>query len=123
MADENIHVDIIKALKKSGYDVATVKEIKLDGKPDEVILAKANSEKRILITADKDFGGIIEHGRLAGKGRIVLLRYKLLNIPLIAKDVQSVLKEVEKDFIDDPGLIVVLSEGRYRLHHHKVKRS
>lgn len=45
------------------------------------------------------------------------------NIPLIAKDVQSVLKEVEKDFIDDPGLIVVLSEGRYRLHHYKAKKS
>ena len=102
--------------------ILSIKEKKLTGHADEVILRKANDEKRILITGDKDFGGIIEHGPLAGKGRIVLLRYKVIKVSLIVRELLSMFKEVEKSFIEDSGLLVVLSEGRYRLHHYHQKR-
>jgi len=122
LADENIHVDIIQALKKAGYNVATIKENNLQGSSDEIVLKKANDEKRVLITGDKDFGGIIEHGPLAGKGRIVLLRYKVIKVSFIIQELLSMIKEVEKSFIEDPGLLVVLSEGRYRLHHYHQEK-
>ena len=122
LADENIHTDIIQALKKAGYNVATVKEKKLVGSADEIVLKEANKENRVLLTADKDFGGIVEYGHLAGKGSIILLRYRAIRISLIVQELLSALKEVEKEFIKDSGLIVVLSEGRYRLHHYQKNK-
>lgn len=116
LADENVHIDIVRALRLSGHDVATVPEIGLIGAEDEIILDAANRNNMILLTADKDFGGILEMGPLFGKGKIILLRYRLINLKRITREITAVLVKLEKTFTETPGLLVVLSEGRYRLH-------
>ena len=116
LADENVHIDIIGELRKVGHDVTTVADIGLIGAEDEIVLEAANRQNRILLTADKDFGGVLEMGPLAGKGRILLLRYHLINIDGIVKDLIAILTELSEEFSKFPGLLVVLSEGRYRLH-------
>jgi predicted nuclease of predicted toxin-antitoxin system len=123
LADENIHIDIVQALKTSGHIVVTVSELSLIGAEDETLLERANRKNMILLTADKDFGGILEMGPLWGKGKIILLRYRLINIDRIIRELTTVLTEIEKTFSKTPGLLVVLSEGRYRLHRPPLKRS
>ncbi|MBL7170682.1 MAG: DUF5615 family PIN-like protein [Candidatus Omnitrophica bacterium] len=121
MADENVHIDIVRELRKVGHDVTTVPNIGLIGAEDEVVLEAANCQNRILLTADKDFGGVLEMGPLAGKGRILLLRYHFINIDRIVKDLIAILTELNEQFSKTPGLLVVLSEGRYRLHRPPEK--
>ena len=93
LADENIHILIIDTLINNGYDVNTVINKNLTGVSDEIILENANNEDRILITMDKDFGGILEFGSLFGKGRIILLRYRIINIEQIKNDIRYVLNK------------------------------
>jgi len=117
LADENIHATLIESLRATGHDVEAVAGTKLTGAPDEQILGAARSDERILLTADKDFGLILEWGPLAGEGRVLLLRYHILNWERIAQDVSEVLARVEGEYKSDPKLLVVLSESGFRVRH------
>lgn len=72
LADENIERAVVKALRKSGHDVAYVAE---DGgsSPDDEVLERARREHRILLTNDKDFGELVFLQRRLTTG-VLLLR-------------------------------------------------
>ena len=55
LADESCDFAVVAALRHAGHDVTTVAEIN-EGVDDEVVLALARSESRVLLTEDKDFG-------------------------------------------------------------------
>ena len=74
LADENIPPALSQALHDASHDIRFVLDLGLQGAPDEAILEAANRDDRILLTADKDFGLILELGALAGKGRVILLK-------------------------------------------------
>ncbi len=117
LADENMPGPLVQALIGAGHDVATVIGLGLQGASDEAVLNASNQDARILMTADKDFGLILESGPLADRGRVMLLRYAILNWERIAREVTSALTIVEKEFRADARLLVVLSEGRCRVRH------
>lgn len=50
--DENVHVDVRRALAEQGYDVATVRDEGLRGHPDVDVLTAAGEEARCLVTLD-----------------------------------------------------------------------
>jgi len=62
LVNENIAATVIQELRHRGHDVLSAKE-SMRGAPDDVILARAQAEKRLLITQDKDFG---ELARVSG---------------------------------------------------------
>lgn len=51
-----------------------VSDIGLRGAPDEMVLAAADEDSRILITADTDFGTLLALSRAAKPGVILLRR-------------------------------------------------
>ena len=116
LADENVHSGVVTSLREAGHDVVTVIESGLQGKRDRDVLDAANADSRILLTADKDFGAILEFGTLAGHGQVLLLRYRLVDPTKMAADLIAVLTRLQTDFERALGLIVVLSEGKYRVH-------
>jgi predicted nuclease of predicted toxin-antitoxin system len=115
LADENIPLALTQALRTASHDIQTVHDLGLRGFPDEEILDAANKEGRILLTADRDFGLILELGPLAGRGKVILLRYQILNWDKIAKELTATLEATGKDFASSSALLVVLSEGQYRI--------
>ena len=72
IVDECIGISIVQWLRNKKYDVVSVIEC-MAGVPDEVVLAKAVQENRILITADKDFGDLVFHQAAEHCG-IILIR-------------------------------------------------
>ncbi len=72
LADENIHAGMVEWLRSADHDVIYAAEA-MSGDPDEILLATARREKRILVTDDKDFGELVFHRRLANQG-ILLIR-------------------------------------------------
>jgi predicted nuclease of predicted toxin-antitoxin system len=74
LADENVHGDVIHGLREAHCEVFSVQDIGLSGHKDREILEYAEKQALILISGDKDFGGLIEFGALWGRGRVVLLR-------------------------------------------------
>ncbi|OGX02787.1 MAG: hypothetical protein A2Y00_08210 [Omnitrophica WOR_2 bacterium GWF2_43_52] len=74
MANVNIEKPVVDSLLKKGFDVKWVTDI--DKKmPDTRVCEIANSENRIILTNDKDFGEIVFLQKKIVQG-IVLLRIK-----------------------------------------------
>jgi predicted nuclease of predicted toxin-antitoxin system len=58
LANENAPRDAIFAARAAGFDVAWMVELQ-PGASDEVVLALAQRDGRVLITFDKDFGELV----------------------------------------------------------------
>jgi predicted nuclease of predicted toxin-antitoxin system len=50
-------------LRAAGHDCTHVYELGLGGQPDEQIMATADRENRILVSADTDFGELLANAR------------------------------------------------------------
>jgi predicted nuclease of predicted toxin-antitoxin system len=61
-ADENIHPDVVSALREQGRDVTTVVEAGLGGADDVSVLRHAFAEGRVVCTHDSDFGSLAFQG-------------------------------------------------------------
>jgi predicted nuclease of predicted toxin-antitoxin system len=115
LSDENIPPALTQALRTANHDVLSIHDIGLQGASDADVLKAANKDGRILLTADKDFGLILELGPLAGKGRVILLRYQILDWNKIAAELTATLEATSAEFVSALALLIVLSEGQYRI--------
>ena len=59
LADQDIYKITIDNLKNRGHDLLTAKELGLQQASDENLLKRAQVEKRLLLTRDKGFGGLV----------------------------------------------------------------
>ena len=116
LADENVHADIVRELRQAGCKVLFGPEIGLAGSDDEKVLEYSEKNKLVLLSGDKDFGGLIEFGALWGRGRVILLRYRLVNIKRIVTNIVEILDKQATLFKTEKTFIVVLSESGYRIH-------
>jgi predicted nuclease of predicted toxin-antitoxin system len=72
LADENLDIQIVTKLRQDGYFVLYVVELD-PGISDDEVLDMANSNRCLLITADKDFGELVFRMKRVTEG-IVLVR-------------------------------------------------
>jgi len=91
LSDENVHIDIISGRRQEGIELVRAMEAGLCGQKDLKILEYAEEHDLLILSGDKDFGGLIEFGNLWGKGRVLLLRYQVLDCVKIVKDIVHVL--------------------------------
>jgi predicted nuclease of predicted toxin-antitoxin system len=110
LADENTDHFIVRWLRELGYDVFWAAEDAVSAS-DDLLLAKAQTEKRILITKDKGFGEMVFRQHLVSAG-IILLRLKS---PLQEGRLRVVQRHwpALKDKI--PGRFSVVTEGMIRV--------
>lgn len=116
LADDNVHADIVQELRQACCEVLFVPEIGLAGSDDEKVLEYSEKNKMVLLSGDKDFGGLIEFGALWGRGKVILLRYRLINIKRIVANIVEILDKEAALFKTEKTFIVVLSESGYRIH-------
>ena len=91
LADERVDGPIVHALRLTGRDVTYVAEM-APGTSDEIVLAAANREGRVLLTSDKDFGELVFRQHLLTPG-VVLIR--LAGLP--SSDKVRLVTEVVRD--------------------------
>ena len=72
LADEGVDKPIVDSLRNSGFDVVYILET-YPATNDDFILSLANTERRIVITQDKDFGELVFRLRQAHYG-VILIR-------------------------------------------------
>ena len=73
ICNENISGTVVKMLRDRGHDMLAVKE-SMRGATDVVILDRAQTESRLVVTHDKDFGELaFRFGLPAGCG-VILFR-------------------------------------------------
>ena len=73
IADESCAGPVIRALRTAGHDVIAIAEIS-KGIPDERVMDRAFSERRVLITEDNDFGELVYVQKRPSAG-VVLVKF------------------------------------------------
>jgi len=98
LADEGIDKPIVDALRNNGFDVIYILETNR-GADDEVILAMANADKRLLLTQDKDFGELVFRLKNAHYG-VILIRLEGYKPALKGEIVLNMLIKHKKELIN-----------------------
>ena len=110
LADENFPGDAVDALQKRGHDVVWAHSDS-PGASDVEILARAQAERRILLTFDKDFGELAFRSGLPASSGIVLFRISTPSPSYVARVAVAAL-ESRTDWI---GHFAVVEDGRIRM--------
>jgi predicted nuclease of predicted toxin-antitoxin system len=75
LANENFPGPVVRALRELGHDVLWVKEI-MCGASDVEVLSRAQAERRILTTFDRDFGELAFRFGLPAECGIIFFRLR-----------------------------------------------
>jgi predicted nuclease of predicted toxin-antitoxin system len=113
LVDMMLSTRVVGALRAEGHDAVHAREYGLQRAPDEEILTRCARERRVLITADMDFGfllasrqdtwpSVILLRRLAYHRAELVVSLVLLNLPQLADAIAQ-------------GSLVVLEEHRIRV--------
>jgi predicted nuclease of predicted toxin-antitoxin system len=73
LADESCAGPVIQALREAGHDVVAISEVAA-GVADDEVLDRAQREKRVLITEDRDFGELV-YARGRSSSGVILVRF------------------------------------------------
>lgn len=76
LADECVDLQIVRRLREENHSVIYMPELG-PGVTDEIVLAKANENRAVLLTADKDFGELVFR---LGKANSGVLFYRLAGL-------------------------------------------
>jgi predicted nuclease of predicted toxin-antitoxin system len=110
LANQNFPLDAVEAVRKIGHDVAWIRT-EAPGSKDRDILSRAVSERRILLTFDKDFGDLAFQFGLPANCGIVLFRLQASSSTALASLVATALQSRT----DWAGRFSVVEAGRIRM--------
>lgn len=110
LADENFPGLSVQELQRLGHDVLWVRTV-MPGARDDAILACAQTEERLLVTLDKDFGELAFGVRLPASCGVVLFRMKMRDARAAAIKIAKVLNSRS----DWNGNFTVVEDGRIRM--------
>jgi predicted nuclease of predicted toxin-antitoxin system len=114
LADESCDFGVVQALRAEGYDVIALTEI-TSRTIDSEVIAQAYSEKRILLTEDKDFGQLVFASQADSAG-VILIRYP----GNARKSLQeAIIKLIRQQGSDIQSAFVVMQPGQVRVRHNK----
>jgi predicted nuclease of predicted toxin-antitoxin system len=110
LADESCDFNVVVGLRAAGHDVTAVIET-MTGAEDERVIALAASERRLLLTEDKDFGQLVFAAAALNAG-VILIRYPSSARSGLNADLLRVLAERSVSLY---GCFVVAEPGRTRI--------
>ncbi|NCO91504.1 MAG: hypothetical protein COS65_08040 [Armatimonadetes bacterium CG06_land_8_20_14_3_00_66_21] len=112
LADMGLSPRTVAFLRQFGHDAVHLHEERLDRVRDPEILAKAECERRILLTHDLDFGELIAASG-ASLPSVVLFRLRNMHPGRVNMHLQRAIDHHEKALLE--GAAVTIEEGRIRL--------
>jgi len=110
LLDQDVYALTARFLRDLGHDVVTAAELGLSRAPDTDLLIRAGQEKRLFVTRDKDFGGLVflEH---LGKG-VIYLRITPSTVQATHAELKIVLQiHAESELA---GAFIVVEPGQHR---------
>ncbi|MBD2597779.1 hypothetical protein BCD64_13635 [Nostoc sp. MBR 210] len=112
LADMGISLRTISWLRSGGYDVVHLRDEGLQRLPDNEILIKARTERRILLTVDLDFAQLLA---VSGDNlpSVILFRLGNENYDVINERLTQVLRECQEDL--EAGSIISVSNETFRV--------
>ncbi|MBU4211391.1 MAG: DUF5615 family PIN-like protein [Kiritimatiellae bacterium] len=112
LLDQDIYAITKRFLAALGHEVITASDLGLSRAEDATLLDSAKKEDRILVTRDRDFGGLIfMHGASAG---VLYLRILPSNIDAVHAELQVVLSRYQETELKRAFVVVEPLRHRFR---------
>ena len=105
-------------LRVAGHDCTHVCDLGLGGQPDEQVMALADREERILLSADTDFGELLANAPVLAPS-VILLRRTDKKAESLASVVLANLGQITDDLT--AGALIVISDTRVRARRLPIK--
>ncbi len=109
LADENFPGIAVETLREAGHDVAWIRT-DAPGSSDPDVLERAQAERRLVVTFDKDFGELAFRHGLPAECGIILFRLPTSTPERVA---EAAVKALASD-LDFAGHFVVVGDTRVR---------
>jgi predicted nuclease of predicted toxin-antitoxin system len=113
LLDENLSPKLVELLGRDRHDVVHVRDIGLVSASDEVVIAAASADDRILISADTDFGTLLARSHASRPSFVLIRRAAGRRANDQAALIIDNLVAVEADL--EVGAIVVLGDSTVRI--------
>jgi predicted nuclease of predicted toxin-antitoxin system len=111
LLDQSADFRLIPHLRQLGHDVHVISRQYPAGLPDEDVLAIAREEQRILLVADRDFGELIFHQRVAHAG-VIFFRLPGARLQAKIEQLNTVLTDYAAELKRGEFLVVTPSQIR-----------
>ena len=114
LVDNAISPVVAKGLREAGFDSVHVRDYNIQSASDIEIFTKAESENRIIISADTDFSSILAK-RNSSYPSLILFRKGSERNP--NKQIELLLANLTETIVDNlnRGCIVIIEESRIRI--------
>jgi predicted nuclease of predicted toxin-antitoxin system len=112
LVDQDVYALTARFLRDLGHDVITAAEIGLSRAADTALLGRASQEGRIMVTRDKDYGGLVFVAHL-GKG-VMLLRISPTTLHATHDELRRVLGTYSEAELSSAFIVVEPGQHRFR---------
>lgn len=117
LIDENLPPLLSEHLRDLNYDCRAARDAGLKGKSDEEIIKWTRGNKRILITADLDFGEFF-YSKTFGEIGVIILKSKSQKLKSFIEIIDYLHKEKVLKSKKLKNSLVVAVRGQYRLRQY-----
>jgi predicted nuclease of predicted toxin-antitoxin system len=112
LVDNALSPQVAAGLREAGLDAIHLRDFGMQATSDDEVFKLANSEERILISADTDFGTMLALRR-AKKPSVILFRRSLRRPTAQIKFLLTNLPNLEQPLME--GSIIILEDTRIRV--------
>ena len=119
LADAGISPRTVEFLRRTGHDAAHVRELGLQRASDREIVHRAQTDSRILLTFDLDFGEILALGVLNGPSTVIF-RLADERADAVNRRLEVVISEQGNALAS--GALVLVEDTRYRVRRLPIRK-
>jgi predicted nuclease of predicted toxin-antitoxin system len=112
LADQDVYGVTVRFLRTLGHDVVTASDLKMSRAKDATLLQTAQADKRIFVTRDKDFGGLVFVAGMGGG--VIFLRMLPSTQDAVHEELQRVLNEHTEEQLLNAFLVIEPRRHRFR---------
>jgi len=113
LLDQDVYDLTARFLTEIGHDLVVAADAGLSTAPDIEVLRAAQADRRILVTRDRHFGGLVfASGHNSG---VIYLRVTPSTLVAVHRELEELLTEQPESVL--ARAFVVVEPGRYRLRH------
>ena len=113
LLDNNLSPKLVPLLTDAGNDVTHVRDHGMSAADDSSVLALATETRRVLVSADTDFGTLLARTHATAPSFVLVRRVVGRRVPELAAVIADNLSMVEDDL--EAGAVVVIGNDSLRI--------